>query len=108
METEHKTIEDEYGSTILQVRASVAKPCGKDLNDDANNFKVWGILICYNLDGENKIKRLDITYDLKKEGVFTTYLSYSRNQKVGSVQVHYFDASKDPASYPEKSCDFFN
>lgn len=98
----------EYGSYVLQIRPYAKAPCGYPVSDMEDMYKLWGVLICYTVNGEQEVKRQDMTYDIKKEGFYQTYLSYSDDSPVSDLQLFYFDASKDPSTYPEKSCSFFN
>ncbi len=104
----YKIEKNEYGSYVLQVRPYVKAPCGHPVSDMEKKYKLWGVLICYTVDGQQKVKRQDMTYDIKTNGFYQTYLSYSEDSPVSDVQLFYFDASKDSSSYPEKSCAFFN
>lgn len=102
--SQYKIEKDKYDKPTL-----IIKPHTSVENADAKydrNTGVYGVLICYKLDGEQKVARQDMTTKLKRDGVFTFTLSYSANSKVSGVSVEYFNMQDMPKEkWPKKeSC----
>ena len=48
----YKVEKNEYGSYVLQVRPYVKAPCGHPVSDMEKKYKLWGVLVCYTVDGQ--------------------------------------------------------
>ena len=92
----------------MHVWPFIKAPCGYPVSDMEKKYKLWGVLVCYTVDGQQNVKRQDTTFDIKTKGFFQLYLPYKKDEPVSYIQLYYFDLSKDPSTYPEKSCSFFN
>lgn len=94
---------DDNGYSILVVRPKVRAPCLHIINKE-NNWKVYGILICYKLNGNQKVARQDMTSDLVEDGEYTFRLSYTKNSSITDLQTTFFDATMPSDTYPDKEC----
>ena len=64
---------------------------------------VYGVLICYTVDGEKKVKRQDMSGDLKRKGYYENTLAYGSKARVSNVSVTYFNMVDEPRSeWPKK------
>ena len=106
--SEYKIYKNEYGHTKIMTEPHTRNT---DIGADASKYQkssnVYGVLICYSINGEKKAKLLDMTYKLKNKGYYEYGLSYSSNSKVGSVSVTYFNMVDDPESKWPKKGDCF-
>ena len=93
---------DESGRVIFE-----AVPSAWDMYRPANTktWKVWGVLICYTVDGKRKALRQDITPGIMRDGKYTIPLSYSRSATVRNIEAEYFEVGDPESSWPTKeSC----
>lgn len=67
-------------------------------------WKVHGLLVCFKYNGVQKAERLDITYDVRKEGKYSLYLGTA--SKVSDIRWQTFDMLMDEAYWPEKKACF--
>ncbi|RZS90502.1 hypothetical protein [Aquimarina brevivitae] len=105
--SEYKIIESEYGGKKIRITPhSKTTNVGKDESKYQKNWSVYGVLICYTVDGKKKVKRQDMTFDLKKQGYYETILTYGDNASLGVVSVTYFNMVEQPKEdWPKKeSC----
>lgn len=73
---------------------------------EAKNTKKWGVyglLMCYKVNGVQKAERKDITPDIMEKGKYTHVMSYSPSARVTNIEVEHFDARMPPSSYPKKA-----
>lgn len=91
---------NEHDWTVVEIT-----PAGFDPYQAENKkkYKVYGVLICYTLNGEQKAARQDMTRQLVEKGKYTYTLSYSKNSSVGNISIEYFDATQPASTYPKKS-----
>ena len=99
--SQYKIIEDQYGKKIIEI-----KPHTRINNSDPKYNKssgVYGVLICYQLDGVKKAARQDMTRKLANDGVYTYTLNYTSSTTVSNISVEYFNLLDSPKSeWPEK------
>ncbi|WP_439128084.1 hypothetical protein [Polaribacter sp.] len=102
--SQYKIYKDDYGTTKIKIQPHTRSTnVGADESKYQSGFNVYGVLICYTVDGERKAKRQDMTYDLKNKGYYEVALAYTDKAKVGSVSVTYFNMIDDPkSSWPKK------
>lgn len=102
--SQYKIFKDDYGTTKIKIQPHTRSTnVGADESKYQSGFNVYGVLICYTVDGERKAKRQDMTYDLKNKGYYEVALAYTEKAKVGSVSVTYFNMVDEPkSSWPKK------
>ena len=102
--SQYKIYKDDYGSTIIKIQPHTKSTrVGEDEAKYQKSYGVYGVLICYTLNGEKKALRQDMTYKLKTKGYYELNLSYSKTSKVGNVSVSYFNMIDKPkSSWPKK------
>ena len=106
--SQYKIYKNQYGHTQIRIEPHTrSTDVGADASKYQKSSKVYGVLICYSINGEKKAKLLDMTYKLKNKGYYEYGLSYSSNSKVGSVSVTYSNMVDDPASKWPKKGDCF-
>lgn len=102
--SQYKLYKSKTGATKIKIQPHTKSTrVGTDESKYQKGSGVYGVLICYTLNGVKRAKRQDMTYALKTKGYYELTLSYSRNGKVGGVSVSYFnmiDTSKD--KWPKK------
>lgn len=100
--SQYRIVKSEYGATKIQIRPHTRK--GNSNSKYNSSFGVYGVLICYKVDGKQKAARQDMTYDLKNKGKYEFGLAYSKNSKVSGVSVQYFNMVDTPKNnWPQKS-----
>lgn len=102
--SQYKIIESEHGSKKIRITPhSRTTIIGSDESKYQKISGVYGVLICYTIDGEKRALRQDMTGSFKSKGFFETTLSYDRNSEVSSISVTYFNMIDEPRSnWPEK------
>lgn len=102
--SQYKLYKSKTGSTKIKIQPHTrSTQVGKDESKYQRSSGVYGVLICYTLNGEKKAKRQDMTYKLKTKGYYELTLSYSKTSKVGNVSVSYFNMIDQPkSSWPKK------
>ena len=103
--SQYRIYKDQYGNTKLKIRPhSKTTNVGRNESKYQSNYGVYGVLICYRVDGKKMAKRQDMTRDLKTQGYYETTLGYGKNTKVSAVRVTYFNMVDMPNSrWPKKS-----
>lgn len=94
--SQYKIIKDKWENTKIQIRSLARKG-----NTDAkynNSFGVYGVVICYTVNGKKKGVRKDMTYNLKNKGKYEMTLGYGSVSRVGGVSVTYFNMRDKPKS----------
>lgn len=105
--SDYRVYQNEYGNTFLEIKPHTRLTDAQNPTDDYDkNSKVYGVLICYTLNGEQKAARQDMTWDLKTEGVYNFGLAYGKDAKVSVQRVEYFNLVDEPKEdWPAKeSC----
>lgn len=104
--SQYKIYKNEYGATKIKITPHTRK--GNTDSKYDSSFSVYGVLICYTVDGKQKSARQDMTYDLKNKGYYEFGLAYGSKSKVGSVSVTYFNMLDTPKSSWPKKDDCYN
>ncbi|MAD96388.1 MAG: hypothetical protein CMB99_03580 [Flavobacteriaceae bacterium] len=101
---QYKLYKSNTGSTKIKIEPLARmKNVGKDESKYEKSFGVYGVLICYSLNGERKAKRQDMTSKLKQKGYFELTLAFGNKAKVSGVSVSYFNMIDEPkSSWPKK------
>ncbi|NBC58652.1 MAG: hypothetical protein GVY05_10280 [Bacteroidetes bacterium] len=99
--SQYKIVENEYGNKYLEIQPhSRVSPSDPKYN---RNTGVYGVLICYEVNGKQKAARQDMTYKLANKGKYSFYLCGS-SSRLGNVSVEYFNLKDLPKNqWPEKS-----
>lgn len=106
--SQYKIYKDDYGTTKIKIQPHTRSTnVGADESKYQSGFNVYGVLICYTLDGKRKALRQDMTYKLKNKGYYEVALAYNAKSKVSSVNVTYFNMVDDPKSNWPKKDDCF-
>ncbi|AGI26987.1 hypothetical protein MED152_16391 [Polaribacter sp. MED152] len=102
--SQYKIYKNDYGSTKIKIQPHTRSTnVGEDESKYQRSFNVYGVLICYTLDGKRKALRQDMTYKLKNNDYYEVTLAYSAKSDVSSVNVTYFNMVDDPkTSWPKK------
>lgn len=102
--SQYKLYKSPTGSTKIKITPlSRMKQVGKDESKYEKSFGVYGVLICYTLNGEKKVKRQDMTQKLKVNGFYELTLAFGNQAKVSGVRVTYFNMIDEPKSkWPKK------
>lgn len=102
--SEYKIIKDQYESTKIKITPHVRhKTIGENESKYESPYGVYGVLICYTVNGQKKAKRQDMSSDLKSKGYYETTLGYGSKAKVSSVSVSYFNMIDIPKKdWPKK------
>lgn len=102
--SQYKIVKSKYGTTKIEIKPHTRSTnVGKNESKYNSNFGIYGVLICYSVNGEKKAARQDMTSDLKKYGVYDFTLAYGSKVEVSNVSVTYFNMVDKPKSnWPEK------
>lgn len=99
--SQYKIIEDQYGKKILEITPHTRKSNADPKYDKSSG--VYGVLICYEVNGEKKAARQDMTRKLADKGKYDFRLTYSTSATLSNVSVEYFNLIDTPRSeWPEK------
>ena len=100
--SQYKIFKNEYNATKLLLRPHTRR--GNSNAKYNKNYGVYGVLICYKVNGKQKAAKQDMTYDLKNKGKYEFGLAYGSNARVSGVSVEYFNMLDTPKSnWPQKS-----
>jgi len=100
VEFNHRVYQNEYGNPNIEIKPAITT----NESGYGAEQKVYGVRICYTLNGKKKVARQDMTYQLHKKGVFTYGLGYSKTAKVTVTDIVYFNIvdEKDESKWPKK------
>lgn len=103
--SQYRIYQNDYGRTQIRIEPHTTntKP-GVDQSKYQKNYNVYGVLICYTVNGKKRAKRLDMTSDLKNNGYFESQLGTGSDNKIEAVNVTYFNIVDIPRSeWPKKN-----
>lgn len=96
--SEYKIIKTDSNTKIKIQPHTRSTRVGEDESSYDRSSGVYGVLICYTVDGEKMAKRQDMTSDLKRKGFYESTLAYGKKAKVSSISVTYFNMVDEPKS----------
>ena len=100
--SEYKILETQSNTKIKIQPHTRSTKVGEDESRYEKSSGVYGVLICYTLNGEKKAKRQDMTSDLKRKGYYESTLAFGK-AKVSGISVSYFNMIDQPKSeWPKK------
>lgn len=100
--SQYRIYKNQYGATKLEIKPHTRK--GNSNSKYNSSYGVYGVLICYKVNGNQKAARQDMTYDLKNKGKYEFGLAYGDNARVSGVSVQYFNMIDTPKNqWPEKN-----
>ena len=101
--SEYKILKTESNTKIKIQPHTRSTRVGEDESRYDRSSGVYGVLICYSVNGEKKAKRQDMTGDLNRKSYYESTLAYGKNAEVTGVSVTYFNMVDEPKSdWPKK------
>lgn len=106
--SQYRIYQNDYGHTQIRIEPHTTNTTvGANESKYQKSTKVYGVLICYTVNGKKRAKRLDMTSDLKNKGYFESQLAIGSDNKVEAVNVTYFNIVDIPRSEWPKEGDCY-